>query len=159
MFINNKKYNYSKWEVVMRLLTNFSLISLVSLVSGCASITQGTQQSITFILEPKETNCEITRVGDGNIGRISSTSNIIYVGKDKDDIIATCNANGYEQSTIKVVSGATGAGVASVLLDFGITDMITGAMYCYPEQVTISLEKSPITSVNATRESKTTAVK
>jgi hypothetical protein len=37
------------------------------------------------------------------------------------------------------VSGATGAGVTGVLLDFGITDMITGAMYRYPEDVTISL--------------------
>jgi len=28
-----------------------------------------------------------------------------------------------------------------VLIDFGITDMITGAMYRYPEEVSIVLEK------------------
>jgi hypothetical protein len=33
-----------------------------------------------------------------------------------------------------------------VLLDFGITDMITGAMYRYPEEVTIAL--SPIAKAN-----------
>lgn len=122
----------------------FTVLALGSLVffSGCATVTQGTQQSISFKLEPKDTICEVSRVGDGKLGRISSSSSTIFVGKDKDDIIVVCNANGYEQSTTKVVSGATGAGVTGVLLDFGITDMITGAMYRYPEEVTISLSPS-----------------
>lgn len=115
-------------------------------LSGCATITQGTQQAISFKLEPKDTICEVSRVGDGKLGRISSTSSTLYVGKDKDDILVVCNAPGFEQSTTKVVSGATGAGVTGVLLDFGITDMITGAMYRYPEDVTISL--SPLAKAN-----------
>jgi hypothetical protein len=113
--------------------------SILVSMAGCATITQGTQQAISFKLEPKDTICEVSRVGDGKLGRISSTSSTLYVGKDKDDILVVCNAPGFEQSTTKVVSGATGAGVTGVLLDFGITDMITGAMYRYPEDVTISL--------------------
>ncbi len=119
----------------------FTILVLGSMafISGCATVTQGTQQAISFKLEPKDTICEVSRVGDGKLGRVSSSSSTLYVGKDKDDIIVVCNAAGYEQSTTKVVSGATGAGVTGVLLDFGITDMITGAMYRYPEDVTISL--------------------
>jgi hypothetical protein len=119
----------------------FAALTLGSLVffSGCATVTQGTQQAISFKLEPKDTICEVSRVGDGKLGRVSSSSSTLFVGKDKDDIIVVCNAAGYEQSTTKVVSGATGAGVTGVLLDFGITDMITGAMYRYPEEVTIVL--------------------
>lgn len=122
----------------------FTVLALGSVVlfSGCATITQGTQQSISFKLEPKDTICDVSRVGDGKLGRVSSSSSTIFVGKDKDDIIVVCNADGYEQSTTKVVSGATGAGVTGVLLDFGITDMITGAMYRYPEEVTIALTRS-----------------
>jgi hypothetical protein len=129
-------------------MKNFTIISFayISLLSGCATITQGTQQAISFKLEPKDTICEVSRVGDGKLGRISSTSSTLYVGKDKDDILVVCNAPGFEQSTTKVVSGATGAGVTGVLLDFGITDMITGAMYRYPEDVTISL--SPLAKAN-----------
>jgi hypothetical protein len=119
---------------------------LVGFLPACATITQGTQQAISFKLEPKDTICEVSRVGDGKLGRISSTSSTLYVGKDKDDILVVCNAPGFEQSTTKVVSGATGAGVTGVLLDFGITDMITGAMYRYPEDVTISL--SPLAKAN-----------
>lgn len=87
----------------------FTVLALVSVVlfSGCATITQGTQQSISFKLEPKDTICEVSRVGDGKLGRVSSSSSTIFVGKDKDDIIVVCNADGYEQSTTKVVSGAT----------------------------------------------------
>lgn len=114
---------------------SFFLVQL----NGCATITQGTQQSISFKLEPKSTICEVSRVGDGKLGRISASSSTLFVGKDKDDIIVVCEAPGHEQSTTKVVSGATGAGVTGVLIDFGITDMITGAMYRYPEEVTISL--------------------
>ena len=118
-------------------------ISSVVFFSGCATITQGTQQSISFKLEPKDTICEVSRVGDGKLGRLSTSSSTLFVGKDKDDIIVVCNASGYEQSTTKVVSGATGAGVTGVLIDFGITDMITGAMYRYPEEVTIALSPLP----------------
>lgn len=101
-----------------------------------------TQQAISFKLEPRDAVCEVSRVGDGVLGRVSSSSNTIFVGKDKDDILVVCNALGHEQSTTKVVSGATGAGVTGVLIDFGITDMITGAMYRYPEEVTIALSPS-----------------
>jgi hypothetical protein len=129
-------------------MDKFTVLALgsIAFISGCATITQGTQQAISFRLEPKDTICEVSRVGDGKLGRISSTSTTLYVGKDKDDILVVCNAPGFEQSTTKVVSGATGAGVTGVLLDFGITDMITGAMYRYPEDVTISL--SPLAKAN-----------
>jgi hypothetical protein len=127
-------------------LKSLTISSTLIALTGCATITQGTQQAISFKLEPKDTICEVSRVGDGKLGRISSTSSTLYVGKDKDDILVVCNAPGFEQSTTKVVSGATGAGVTGVLLDFGITDMITGAMYRYPEDVTISL--SPTAKAN-----------
>lgn len=126
----------------MRIFLTVVSFGILVILSGCATVTQGTQQAISFKLEPKDTICEISRVGDGKLGRVSSSSSTLFVGKDKDDIIVVCNAVGYEQSTTKVVSGATGAGVTGVLLDFGITDMITGAMYRYPEEVTIALSPS-----------------
>ena len=122
-------------------MKKFAFLFLVFFINGCATISQGTQQGITFTLSPKDTSCEVTRVGDGVIAKISTANNIIQIGKDRDDIIVKCEAVGYITSTTRVVSGATGAGVTGVLLDFGITDMITGAMYRYPEMVTISLVK------------------
>ena len=125
----------------MQLINKFMIFTAVLLTTGCATVTQGTQQIIVFKLEPKDTKCDVTRVGDGKLGSISTSLNTIQVGKDKDDIVVICTAPGYKQQVSKVVSGATGAGVTGVLIDFGITDMITGAMYRYPEEVSIVLEK------------------
>lgn len=96
------------------------VIMAMAALSGCATITQGTQKTISFKLEPKEAICDILRVGDSKLGRVSGTSNTIFVGKDKDDIVVTCNAEGYEQSTTKAVSGATGAGATGVLIDLAL---------------------------------------
>lgn len=125
----------------MKTINKFLIIAAILFMTGCATVTQGTQQIIVFKLEPKDTKCDVTRVGDGKLGSISTTLNTIQVGKDKDDIVVVCTAPGYKQQVSKVVSGATGAGVTGVLIDFGITDMITGAMYRYPEEVSIVLEK------------------
>lgn len=119
------------------------VLSLVApLFVGCASITKGTSQNLIFNLEPEDTKCAISRIGDGELGSISTKNNTIIVGKDKDDITAKCHANGYKQKVINIKSSTeTAAVVGGALLDLGITDMITGAMWAYPSTSTISLEK------------------
>ena len=122
--------------------SNISLVIFYTLtITGCASITQGTSQVLTFNLEPKETMCQATRDGDGTLGSITYQNPTLNVSKDKDDIIVNCKAAGYRPKVIKIASSATTAGVTGVLLDFGITDMITGAMYKYPDSHNIALEK------------------
>ena len=117
------------------------LVSL-SVLSGCASITQGTSQTIIFNLEPKETVCVVTRDGEGQLGTITTTNNTISVSKDKDDILVACKAPGYKSSTIRLVSSTQTAGVVGgVFLDLGMVDMMTGAMWKYPESTNIALER------------------
>lgn len=111
-------------------------------ISGCASITQGTSQTLMFNIEPKEARCTVTRDGDGQLGVISQSQNTLQVSKDKDDIIINCKADGYKPFALKIASSATGAGVAgAVFIDLGLVDLITGAMWKYPEQHNISMEK------------------
>jgi len=111
------------------------------ILTGCASITQGTSQVLTFNLEPKGIICQATRDGDGTLGSITYQNPTLNVSKDKDDIIVSCKSDGYKPKTIKIASSATTAGVTGVLIDFGITDMVTGAMYKYPDSHNIALEK------------------
>ena len=56
-----------------------ALISLVIGLQGCASITQGTSQTILFNLEPKETTCVATRDGDGQLGSITVSNKLLSV--------------------------------------------------------------------------------
>lgn len=119
----------------------FLFFAAMSMV-GCASITKGTSQTIIFNIEPKGTTCVATRDGDGEIGSISSSNNTLRVSKDKDDIVVKCAAQGYKQKVTRLVSKTETAGVVGgAIIDLGITDMITGAMWAYPNDVSIVLEK------------------
>ncbi|CAM8630061.1 hypothetical protein MCEMAEM21_01542 [Oxalobacteraceae bacterium] len=116
-------------------------MAAVSLV-GCASITKGTSQTIVFNIEPKGTTCVATRDGDGEIGSVSTSNNTLKVSKDKDDIVVKCSAPGYKQKVTRLVSKTETAGVVGgAFIDLGITDMMTGAMWAYPNDVSIVLEK------------------
>ena len=116
-------------------------MAAVSLV-GCASITKGTSQTIIFNIEPKGTTCVATRDGDGEIGSVSTSNNTLKVSKDKDDIVVKCSAPGYKQKVTRLVSKTETAGVVGgAFIDLGITDMMTGAMWAYPNDVSIVLEK------------------
>lgn len=120
------------------IISAFFLLSL----TGCASITQGTTQTIIFKLEPNQTKCVASRDGDGEIGSISYANNTLNVSKDKDDIIIRCSSAGYETKTTRLVSSTQAAGVVGgAFLDLGVTDMITGAMWKYPNEVSVVLSK------------------
>ncbi len=125
-------------RIAIKILGSIALASTF----GCASITQGTSQTIVFNLDPSETKCDLSRDGEGQIGSISSKNNTLSTGKDKDDIIVKCNAPGHKQKIVRVKSSTQAAGVVGgIFLDLGITDMITGAMWKYPDDVTVALDK------------------
>jgi hypothetical protein len=122
-------------------------------LQGCASITQGTSQTLIFNIEPKEARCIVTRVDDGQIGLVTQAQNTLQVSKDKDDIIVNCRADGYKPYSLRIASSASGAGVAgAIFIDLGIVDLITGAMWRYPEQHNINMEKEGQSAPSATNE-------
>ena len=124
-----------------------SLGAAVVVLSGCASITQGTSQTMIFNLEPKEVTCVASRDGDGQIGRITQSNNSLIVSRDKDDIVVECAAMGYIPKTVRLVSLSTAkksigmdyAGL--ILLGLTVGDAVTGALWKYPESTNIALEK------------------
>jgi hypothetical protein len=136
---NSKNGNHMNKKILLAMV-------LPALLSSCASITQGTSQILIFNIEPKDTRCVLTRVDDGQIGIVTASQNTVTVSKDKDDIVVQCKAEGYKGYTTRIVSTASGAGVTgAIFIDLGITDLITGAMWKYPDQHNISLEKEGTT--------------
>jgi hypothetical protein len=112
-------------------------VFLIFSLSGCASITQGTSQTLIFNLEPKDINCVVTRDGDGQIGTLTTSHNNLTVSKDKDDIVVACKAPGHKPKTVRLTSSASAAGVVGGVF----IDLITGSMWKYPESTNIALEK------------------
>ena len=126
----------------MNKLTFIFLFVSLGILSGCASITQGTSQTIIFNLEPETAVCVAKRDGEGEIGTITAKNNSLQVSKDKDDIIIKCTAAGYKNKSVRMVSSTQAAGViGGAFLDLGITDMLTGAMWKYEGSINIALEK------------------
>jgi hypothetical protein len=119
---------------------NFYLLGVI-FIAGCGTVFQGTSQQIVFSIEPEGAICELTLEGNV-IGSVSPKSNIITVPKNNDDIIAQCNAPGYQKKTIRIESSASKGGISSVFLfDLGITDLSTGAYWEYPKTVSVVLRK------------------
>jgi hypothetical protein len=124
--------------------------SVALTLAGCASITDGTSQTIIFRLDPLDARCSLAREGN-ELGSVNGRQNTISVSKGARDIIVQCKADGYAQKTHRLVSTTQASGVVGgFFLDLGITDMITGAMWKYPTEVSLILEKDGQTSVSAT---------
>ena len=121
----------------MRLI--YSLFFVI-FATGCASITQGTSQILSFSINPIETTCTVNNESGGQIGAVSGQINMLQVDKDNSDLLVNCRAKGYKQKVTRIKSTTQTAGVIGVTIDFGITDMLTGAMWKYPEHTTIILE-------------------
>ena len=115
-------------------------IFLVIFLSSCASLTQGTSQLITINIIPEEATCVLYDT-DGEIMTISGGSNMLQVAKNNSDILIDCSANGYKSSVTRLRSTAETAGVVGVVIDFGLVDMLTGAMWKYPSNISIKLIK------------------
>ena len=123
----------------MKIYYKFAIF--LPLIAGCASITQGTSQVISFTIDPQEAKCSVVNKDNATLGTVSGKSNLLQVSKGSGDLIATCSADGYETKTTRIVSSTQTAGVIGVAIDLGITDMLTGAMWKYPDHVSIVMDK------------------
>jgi len=109
-------------------------------LTGCASIQDGTEQTIVVNLKPREARCSVMR-NDVELGTITGSSPTITMSKGARDVLFNCSAPGHEPKTARLVSSTQANGMVSFfLLDLGITDMITGAMWKYPSNTNIILE-------------------
>jgi hypothetical protein len=117
-----------------------SLLLAMSLtLAGCATIVEGTSQSIMVDLSPQEATCVAFRDGT-QIASVGGTNRTMNVQKSRHDIILRCSAPGHQTADSKVESSASGWGVVgAVTLDFGVVDYATGALNKYPNSVTVAL--------------------
>jgi hypothetical protein len=108
--------------------------------TGCASIIDGTSQTLTFNTNPPEADCTLNRNGVA-IGNVKTPSGIV-VKKTKDVINLTCKKDGYQDATTILPSEVEGATFGNIVLGgfigWGI-DSASGADNHYPEITTLSL--------------------
>ena len=109
------------------------------LISSCASIVEGTDQSIKVSLSPDQATCVVIREG-AQIASLSRHNQFINISKSKNSLEIECKAQGHITENLTVESSASGWGVVGcIFIDLCITDYSTGALNKYPERITIAL--------------------
>ncbi len=136
----------------LRQLCRTSTVLTLLLVSGCATIFDGTSQEITVNTNPSGAACIFTRKGV-TIGTIPSTPALLSVQKTKYDITITCNKPGYAEASYLNHSGVSAAIAGNVAADIlltaglsSIVDSADGADNKYDSAVNLTL--SPAVAAN-----------
>ena len=116
------------------------LVLVCLMLSGCATIVSGTQQTI-FIDTPKMAGAEC-KLNDSKGGSwyIKETPSSVSVLKGNGPLNIVCTKQGYETETVSVEETVSGATLGNVLLGGGIgilVDAASGAAQKYPNKITV----------------------
>jgi len=123
-------------------ILDFGVLLGASVLAGCATVTQGTEQTIAVISEPAGARCTFVRQG-ATIAVVKSTPDSVTIGKSKNDITVTCNKDQYLEEVKPVASGFQAMTLGNILIGgvIGVAiDAGSGALNKYPELVTLTLD-------------------
>jgi hypothetical protein len=113
---------FKKGLKMKKLLTTLACIA----ATGCASITEGTTQPITV---NSNSPCSISR--NGMVYQTTPEQRTVWLKKSKQPLTVDCGGKVQTVEAKASKAALTGA----LFLDFGIVDMLTGAFWKYPEEV------------------------
>jgi hypothetical protein len=121
------------------------LLGLSVLLCGCATVFEGTSQSINVVTNPAAATCVFEREGKA-IGTVASTPGPLVVKKSKYDITVKCSKPGYQEAAYLNHSGATATIAANIAVDVILTagissiiDSADGADNKYDSVVNLSM--------------------
>ena len=116
-------------------------LPLLALLAGCATIVEGTDQSITVSSNPSAATCELRREG-GQIGVVNPTPGTVWVEKSQNDIAVRCSKEGYRDGTGVLISSFEGWTAGNIILGGVVglaVDAGSGAMNSYPSSILVTL--------------------
>ena len=121
-------------------ITIILLMSFVPIAGGCASIIDGTSQTISVTSNPDEADCRFSR--ESAVIASFTTPSGVVVEKTKHDITLSCEKEGYQEASSVLPSDIEDATWGNIILGgfigWGI-DSASGADNKYPDHVTITL--------------------
>lgn len=124
--------------IVIKLLAS---TAITSTLTGCATLVEGSAQTIQIITEPAGAYCILKRETQ-LVTVIPSTPATISIFKEDGQLILRCNKHGYLEATWEAGSGFQDMVFGNILLGGIIgaaVDAGSGAMYKYPESIQLTL--------------------
>jgi len=123
-----------------RVLRGIFALSFLSL-GACASIVEGTDQTVTVITDPSGANCTLMR--DGEVVAVANpTPSSVVVDKSKNDISVLCEMEEHFDGAATLDSSFQGMTFGNIIFGgiIGVgVDAASGAMNEYPSTVTVIL--------------------
>jgi hypothetical protein len=116
------------------------------LLAGCATIMEGTGQSMSISTNPAGALCNVDRTGT-HLGTIVTTPGSLRVDKGKADITVSCSKEGYQAASVEQSPKFVATTFGNILLGglVGVVvDAASGANFDYPAEV--RLELAPLDS-------------
>jgi hypothetical protein len=112
-----------------------------TLLAGCATIVEGTDQTVSVHTEPSGAECRLTR-GGTLVGVINPTPGSVNVDKSRREISVSCEREGY-RNAVGILDSDFQATTLGNLIIGGIigvgVDAASGAMNEYDESIIIHM--------------------
>lgn len=130
----------------MRVISAIVVLSCgvtLMMASGCASIVNGTQQSVSVRTgNVRGASCELSN--NKGTWYISNTPGSVVVHRSFQDLDITCEKKGYHSAEKKIGSSTKAMAFGNVLFGGVIgagVDVANGAAYDYPTEINLPLTK------------------
>lgn len=118
------------------------IAGILTILSGCASISKGTNQSLSIETSPV-TNATCTLDNDKGSWFVNKTPGSVTVHRSYKDLHVACQKKGFK-STEKTVKSKTTPHVFGNVIAGGVigtsVDVLNGSAYDYPEVITLPMK-------------------
>ena len=108
---------------------------------ACATIVNGSSQTVTVTTTPPAATCTLDRMG-ARLGAIAQTPGSVRLDKSKNDLSVVCSKPGYQTATVTHSPSFGGATFGNILAGgvIGVVvDAASGANYEYPADIRLNL--------------------
>lgn len=116
-----------------------------SLLPACATVVEGTGDTVTVSTNPPGATCTMDRNGE-RVGAIPITPGGVRIDKSRHDLTVTCTREGYQTASVTASPIFTGTTFGNILVGglVGIAvDIASGANNRYPSEVRLELVETP----------------
>ena len=113
----------------------------IALLSACATIVNGSSQTVTVSTTPPGATCTVDRMG-ARIGAVAQTPGSVRLDKSKNDLSVTCGKPGFQTATVTKEPSFGGATFGNIIAGgvIGVVvDAASGANYEYPGDIRLEL--------------------
>jgi hypothetical protein len=127
------------------------LVAAALLVSGCATVTTGTTQTVAVMTDPEGADCQFSR-DNALVARVNPTPGVVTVGKSSGKIAVLCKKDGYQDTAGELASEFQAMTFGNIILGgiIGVVvDAASGAMNKYPESISFTLVPVTFPTVEA----------